>query len=84
MLRPSKHLDLSKSPLRVASEIIIYLKRRRMVSYADLMNLIDKRIGDSGDSIVLPALNLCYVLGVLEYHVKNDSFEYTGRSSDAA
>jgi hypothetical protein len=78
MLKPSKHLDLSRSPIRVASEMIINLKRRRIMSYAELMKIIEKRIGDSGDSVVLPALNLCYALGLVEYHVKNDTFEYTG------
>jgi hypothetical protein len=76
MLTPSKHLDLDRSTIRVSSEILAELRRRRMIKHDDLMRVVKRRIGDDGDSIVTPALSLLYALGCIEYHTKNDSFEY--------
>lgn len=76
MIRPSKHLDLDRSVLRVASIILRALQGRRMLGYDTVVRLVRDRVGDDGDIIVGPALSFLYLLGRLEYHVKNDSFEY--------
>jgi hypothetical protein len=76
MLTPSKHLDLEKSVLRVASEVLAELRRHRMMSYDAVMRLIKRRTGDEGDSVTAPALSFLYLLGRIEYHPKNDMFEY--------
>lgn len=76
MLTPSKHLDLDRSALRVASELLTELRRRRMMDYDAVVRHIKKRIGDDGDSVVAPALCLLFLLGRLDYHPKNDTFEY--------
>lgn len=76
MLTPSKHLDLDRSALRVATEILAELRRRRFMEYASVMKHVRKRIGDDGDAVVAPALSFLFVLGRIEYHAKNDTFEY--------
>ncbi|WP_408056475.1 ABC-three component system middle component 8 [Tardiphaga alba] len=76
MLTPSKHLDLAKSPLRVASEILAELRRRRVMSYESVTKLVKKRAGDDSDAVVAPALSFLFLLGRIEYHSINDSFEY--------
>jgi len=78
MLTPSKHLDLQKSPLRIASEVLAELKRRRVMKYEAVTRLISKRAEDEGDAIVAPALSFLFLLGRIEYHSINDSFEYRG------
>ena len=76
MLMPSKHLDLDRSAFRVASEILVELRRRRVMEYDSVLRYVRRRIGDDGDAVVAPALSVLFVLGRLEYHPKNDTFEY--------
>ena len=81
MLIPSKHLDLDRSAIRVGAVILSELKRRRVVPYGDVVRLVKRRIGDDGDVVVAPALSLLFVLGRIEYHAKNDTFEYRSKAS---
>jgi hypothetical protein len=76
MLTPSKHLDLNRSVIRVASEVLTELRRRRMMEYDAVIRHIKRRVGDDGEAIVAPALSFLFLLGRLDYHSKNDSFEY--------
>jgi hypothetical protein len=76
MLTPSKHLDLDRCAIRVASEVLAELRRRRMMEYDAVIRHIKRRAGDDGEAVVAPALSLLFLLGRLEYHSKNDSFEY--------
>lgn len=80
MLTPSKHLDLDRSALRVASVILSELQRRRVIPYDDVMRLVKRRIGDDGDVVVAPALSFLFLLGRVEYHARNDVFEYRGKA----
>lgn len=78
MLTPSKHLDLDRSVIRVASEVLVELRRRRMMEYDAVIRHIKRRIGDDGEAVVAPALSFLFLVGKIEYHSKNDSFEYRG------
>jgi len=79
MLIPTKHIDLEKSVIRIASEVLNDLRRNRMMKYDAVVKLIARRArGDDGDSIVGPALSFLFLLGRIDYHPKNDSFEYRG------
>ena len=76
MLIPSKHLDLERSVMRAASEVLADLRRHRIVRYDAVVRLIKKRTGDDGDAVVAPTLSFLFLLGRLEYHAMNDTFEY--------
>ncbi len=78
MLTPSKHLDLEKSPIRIAGEVLVELRRRRVMKYEAVTRLIARRAGDEGDAVVAPALSFLFLLGRIEDHSINDSFEYRG------
>lgn len=80
MLTPSKHLDLDRSALRIASEILAELRRRRVVPYDTLVRLVQKRSGDGSDAVVAPALSVLFLIGRIEYHPKNDTFEYRAKA----
>ena len=80
MLIPSKHLDLDRSALRVASEILAELRRRRVMEYDSVVRLVKRRTGDDGDVVVAPALSFLFLLGRIEYHPKIDSFEYRSKA----
>ena len=76
MIRPSKHLDLDRSVLRVSSEVLRTLRKHRIMKYDAVVGFIGRKVGDTGDVVVGPALNLLFLLGRIEYHAKNDTFEY--------
>ncbi|WP_375791371.1 ABC-three component system middle component 8 [Bradyrhizobium sp. vgs-9] len=40
------------------------------------MRLIKRRIGDDGEAVIAPAISFLFLIGRLEYHSKNDTFEY--------
>lgn len=76
MLQPFKHLDLDLSVLRIAAIVLRELQRRRLLAFENVRALVLRRVGQDGELILLPALNLLYLLGCLEYHPKSDSFEF--------
>jgi hypothetical protein len=77
MLRPNKHSNPDQTVIAVAALIIKKLKVSRMESFDKLEEYIDERV-NGGKYLLLPALNLLYLLGAIEYHGKQDSFEYIG------
>ena len=76
MLRPEKHLDLDRSVLRISSEILKLLKKRRIVEYEAIYKLVKRVSDDDADIVVTPALSFLFLLGKTTYHPKTDSFEY--------
>lgn len=76
MLIPKKHLNLDVSVLRVSAIMLQELKKRGVVGFERLREKVIKRVGPDGELVFLPALNLLYLLGVLDYHIKNDILEY--------
>lgn len=77
MLRPTKHSDPHATILPVASMLLAHLRRYRTESFVTLRQLVrDNR--DDLDPLFVPALNLLFLLGLIEYRAKTDSFEYVG------
>jgi hypothetical protein len=80
MLTPHKHLKLNTSVLNLSALALVYLQRHRSVSYQQLYAHLERRAGDrdSEDVRVMfgPTVSFLYLLGKLQYHPKNDSFEY--------
>ena len=76
MLQPNKHLDLDQSVLRVSAIILSELGRRRILPFESVRKLVGRRIGDDADIVLMPAINLLFLLGRLKYHLKTDAFEY--------
>lgn len=76
MIRPAKHLNLQVCVVRIAAIILAHLKRRRVESCTTLLQKVIGRAGADAQVWFLPALDLLYLLGRLDYHPKTDSFEY--------
>lgn len=76
MLTPRKHLNLDVSVLRVSALMLRELQRRGVVEFEKLRTTIIKRVGADGDLAFLAALDLLFLLGRAEYHLKNDTLEY--------
>jgi hypothetical protein len=53
------------------------LQDRRIEDYGKLQKF-SKKVVDGGDFLYLPALNFLFLLGLIEYHPKNDALEYIG------
>lgn len=77
MLIPSKHTHPDRTVLNMSTILLLHLKKRRVEAYQDLSSLAKRKVS-GGEALFLPALNLLYLLGLVEYRKKVDSFEYVG------
>ncbi|WP_348650667.1 ABC-three component system middle component 8 [Corynebacterium pseudodiphtheriticum] len=77
VLRPTKHSHPDRTVLNVALIALEVLKRKRLEDYDTLRATAKKRVS-GGDVLFLPAVNFLYLMGLVEYRPKTDSFEYVG------
>ena len=77
VLRPSKHSHPDRTVVNVAALVLARLRNRRLDEYSSLRGYVKKAVR-GGDFLFLPALNLLFVLGLVEYRPKTDAFEYVG------
>ncbi len=77
MLRPTKHSHPDRTVIYVSTLLLSRLKKRRLEDYDSLRSHVKKGI-TGGDVLFLPALNLLYLLGLVEYRAKTDALEYVG------
>jgi len=75
MLRPTKHSHPDSTVVGVSLVLLARLRAKRVESFDDLRGFARGRVRGAS-SLFLPALNLLYLLGVVEYRPKTDSFEY--------
>lgn len=77
MLRPSKHSHPDKTVISVSTVILKKIKKDRVSSLDDILVHVKKKV--SGNEIlVMPSLSFLYLVGLIEYHSKNDTIEYVG------
>ena len=76
MLTPRKHLNLDVSVLRISAVMLRELRRRGVIEFETLRRLVIRRVGPDGDLAFVPALSFLFLLGKVEYHLKNDTIEY--------
>jgi len=77
MLRPTKHSHPDRTVINVSLLILVRLKKRRIEEYSTLQKYI-KHLVIGGDILFLPALNLLFLMGVIDYKSKSDAVEYLG------
>lgn len=78
MLRPNKHSHPDSTPINVAVMLLARLKKKRIDEFESLRVYAKKSV-KGGDALFIPAINLLYLLGLIEYLSKTDSIEYIGR-----
>jgi hypothetical protein len=76
MLTPKKHLNLDVSVLRISAIILRELTKRGVIELERMRTIIIRRTGPDGELAFLSALNFLFLLGKVEYHLKNDTIEY--------
>ncbi len=76
-LLPTKHSHPDKTTLALAVIIIKRLKKVRIEQYDNLLEFLQKK-NSSAKSLFLSSMNFLYLMGLINYHKKTDSFEYVG------
>lgn len=75
IIRPNKHSHPDKTVVYASFLILKELKKKRLVSYSKLLNLVKSKI-TSGEYLFVPALNFLFLLGLVEYQPKTDMLEF--------
>ncbi|NOZ89856.1 MAG: hypothetical protein GXO60_01080 [Epsilonproteobacteria bacterium] len=76
-LLPTKHSHPDKTTLALAVIIIKRLKKVRIEEYDKLLGFLQKK-NSNAKSLFLSSMNFLYLMGLVNYHKKTDSFEYVG------
>lgn len=82
MLNPTKHSHPDRTVISVAYLILKQLKSGRSEKFDDLRKHVRKALQHvrNTDVLFLPAINLLFLLGLVEYRTNTDTFEFTNRS----
>ena len=75
MLRPVKTANPDLTIVAVATMIGMRLQKSRIEPYEDLRAFVRKR-RPQAEPLVEHALDLLFLLGMIEYHMKNDMVEF--------
>lgn len=75
MLKPTKHSDPDRTVLAVSTLVLARLAKRRIETFDRLRDFVINKV-DGGDFLFLPAINFLFLVGVIDYHSKTDSFEF--------
>ena len=78
MIRPNKHSHPDKTLVSASTVLLRRLRKKRSESFDQLRQCLLKQESDAA-GLFLPAVNLLFMLGLVEYRKKNDTFEYVGR-----
>jgi hypothetical protein len=78
MLRPTKHSHPDRTVINLSLLLLARLRIRRLATYSDLLSFARRSVL-GGEVLFLPSMNFLYLLGLVEYHPKTDSFEYVGQ-----
>ena len=79
MLKPRKHSHPDQTVMFMSTQLLKHLQKQRLDEYDSLLGFA-KRVVTGGDTLFLPALNMLYLLGLIEYRPKTDAVEYVGPS----
>ncbi len=77
MLKPTKHSHPDRTVIFVSLKLLAKLKKTRLESY-EVLRENAKSTVSGGDILFLPALNVLFLLGLIEYWPKTDTVEYVG------
>lgn len=77
ILRPSKHANPDRTVLALSVMILKRLKKRRIEELTSLRRYSKSAI-KGGEFLLLNALGFLFLLGLINYHKKTDTVEFTG------
>ena len=76
-LLPTKHSHPDKTTIALAMIIVKRLIKVRIEPYDNLLEFLQKKNSDA-KTLFLSSMNFLYLMGLITYHKKTDSFEYIG------
>lgn len=74
---PGKHSHPDQTTIAASVLLLVELRRKRMVPFDELRGNLRKKIRGA-DFLFGPAVDLLFLLGLVEYRSKGDLFEYVG------
>ena len=74
-------MNLDLSVLRVSAMVLHEAQKKRLVGFEELRKRVMRQAGEDADLVFVPALSFLYLLGKIEYHLKNDTVEYIEREA---
>jgi hypothetical protein len=78
LLKPNKNSHPDLTVLAVSSFLLKRVKNKKVESYSDLYEAL-KKYNRNAISLLDLSLGFLFILGLIEYHGKNDVLEYTGQ-----
>lgn len=81
MLRPNKFSHPDQTVMNAAFLILKKIKKERVISYDELDSYLQKKIAN-GRVLFMDSINFLFMLGILTYHSKNDSFEFVEKNNE--
>lgn len=73
MIQPTKYMALEECVINVSAAILLELFQTKVIALNDLDGLIRARLGESAKFNFLPAVNLLYLTGKLDYDEASDA-----------
>ncbi|WP_420810751.1 ABC-three component system middle component 8 [Haliangium ochraceum] len=70
-------MNPDRSVLALSAVLLARLKKTRIEGYSDMVEYALQRV-KHGDTLFAGAVSLLYLLGLVEYRPRTDSFEYVG------
>lgn len=81
MIRPTKYMKLSQCTLSVAAQILADLQPLVSLRPFELEERVMEKLGDVAVVNLQSALNLLYLVGLIEYDAPSDSIVHIARPS---
>lgn len=78
LLQPNKNANPDLTIMATSTFILKKLRKSKFESYSDLFDVLIKKNKKSAPLFQL-SLEFLFLLGLVEYHAKNDLIEYTGK-----
>lgn len=77
LLKPNKNAHPDLTILAISSLILARLKKKKFDTITNLKQVLQDNNKDSV-ALLEPSLEFLFLLGLVEYHPKNDLIEYLG------
>lgn len=77
ILRPSKHANPDRTVLALSVLLVKRLKKRRIEELTSVRQYAKSAV-KGGEFLLLNALGFLYLMGLINYHKKTDTIEFTG------
>ena len=76
MILPEKYMNLEQCALTVAGTILEEIKQVLVLPLAQVEDLVASQLGDAALTNLQGAINILYLLGLIDYDEDNDVFLY--------